>query len=119
MRRLAAWSGRLVLGLWLAWFGLLVGLVALTLRREWRRQVGAELVLPDSIASPAADSAPAVVSQGQPLQTRPEQHTDFVYSVVTHEIDLLRTGLVLFGPPGLLTVVWLRARRRRHPEAPS
>jgi|SRR5215210_4268292 len=120
MRRLATWSGRLVLGLWLAWFGLLVGLAALSLRRQWRRQVGAaELALPDSTARPAADSAPAVVSKGKRLQAPPEQHTDFVYSVVSDEVDLLKTGLVLFGPPGLLTGLWLCARHRRHPEGPT
>jgi hypothetical protein len=120
MRRLAAWSGHLVLGLWLAWFGLLVGRVALSVRRQWQSQVrAAGLVLPDSIARPPADSAPAVISKGKRLQAPPEQHTDFIYSVVSDEVGLLKTGLVLFGPPGLLTVLWLYARHRRRPEGPT
>jgi hypothetical protein len=90
MRRLAAWSGHLVLGLWLAWFGLLVGRVALSVRRQWQSQVRA-----------------------------PEQHTDLIYSVRSDEVGLLKTGLVLFGPPGLLTVLWLYARHRRQPEGPT
>jgi hypothetical protein len=120
MRRLAAWSGQLVLGSWLAWFALQVGFVVLSVRRLWQSQVrAAVLVLPHSTARPAADSAPAVVSKGKRLQAPPEQHTDLVYSVVSDEVGLLKTGLVLFGPPGLLTVLWLYARHRRHPQGPT
>jgi hypothetical protein len=120
MRPLATWSARLVLGMWLAWFGLLLGLVALSVVRQWQRQLrAAELAQPDSSGRPVADSAPAVLSRGKRLQAPPEQHTDYVYSVVSDEVDLLKTGLVLFGPPGLLTVLWLYVRRRRHPEDPT
>jgi hypothetical protein len=116
MRGLATWSGRMVLGLWLAWFGLLVGFVALSARRQWRSQVAAAVfALPDSTARPSADSAPTDVSGKQGLQSLPEQHTDVIYSVVGDEVDLLKTSLALFGPPGLLTVLWLYARHRRGP----
>jgi hypothetical protein len=115
MRPLAAWSGRRVLGLGLAWFGLLVGLLALSSRRQWQRQIrAAELAPADSIARSTPDSAPAVVSNNKRLQVPPEQHTDFVYSVVFDDVDLLKTGLLLFGPPGLLAVLWLYGRHRRH-----
>jgi hypothetical protein len=116
MRGLATWSGRMVLGLWLAWFGLLVGFVALSVRRQWRSQVAAPVfALSDSTARPSADSAPTTVSGKKGLQSPPEQHTDVIYSVVGDEVDLLKTSLVLFGPPGLLTVLWLYARHRRGP----
>jgi hypothetical protein len=69
MRPLAAWSGRRVLGLGLAWFGLLVGLLALSSRRQWQRQIrAAELAPADSIARSTPDSAPAVVSNNKRLQ---------------------------------------------------
>jgi hypothetical protein len=117
MRRLAAWSGRRVLGLGLAWFGLLVGLIALNFRGQWQRQVrAAELTRADSIARSTPDSAPAVVSNNKRLQASAEQHTDFVYSVVYDDVDLLKTGLLLFGPPGLLAVLWLHSRHRRQSE---
>jgi hypothetical protein len=120
MRALATWSGRMVLGLWLAWFGLLVGFVALSVRRQWRSQVAAAVfALPDSTARPSGDSAPTAVSGKERLQSLPEQHTDVIYSVVGDQIDLLKTSLVLFGPPGLLTVLWLYARHRRDPEGPT
>jgi hypothetical protein len=120
MRGLATWSGRMVLGLWLAWFGLLIIFVALSVRRQWQSQVAAAVfALPDSTAGPSADSAPTAVTEKKRLQSLPEQHTDVVYSVVVDDVDLLRTSLVLFGPPGLLTVLWLYARHRRDPQGPT
>jgi hypothetical protein len=120
MRGLATWSGRMVLGLWLAWFGLLIIFVALSVRRQWQSQVRAAVsAQADSSARPSADSAPTAVSEKKRLQSLPEQHTDVVYSVVGDDVDLLKTSLVLFGPPGLLTVLWLYARHRRDPEGPT
>ncbi|MFL5471088.1 MAG: hypothetical protein ACJ8AM_01910 [Gemmatimonadales bacterium] len=114
---MATWSGRLILGLWLAWFGLLAGLVAVNIWRQWRTQVAAAVyALPDSTARPSAESAPTAVGEKKRLQSLPEQHTDVVYSVVAEEVDLLKTSLALFGPPGLLTVLWWYARHRREPE---
>jgi len=120
IRGLATWSGRMVLGLWLAWFGLLIIFVALSVRRQWQSQVRAAVsAQADSSARPSADSAPTAVSEKKRLQSLPEQHTDVVYSVVGDDVDLLKTSLVLFGPPGLLTVLWLYARHRRDPEGPT
>ena len=92
MRHLAAWSPRRIQLLWLAWFGLLAGLFVLDVWRQWQRE---------KLAAP------------------PEQHTDLVYSVVADDVAVLKTVMILFGPPGILTALWLYARHRRHPEPPT
>jgi len=45
----------------------------------------------------------------------PEQHTDLVYSVVLDQRTLVKAVLLLLGPPGVLTAVWLYTRRRSEP----
>ena len=91
MRHLATWSRRRIQVLWLAWFSLLVGLVVLDVWRQWQRQ---------KVKAPA------------------EQHTDLVYSVVANDVALLKTVLIIIGPPGMLTALWLYARHRWHPGPP-
>jgi hypothetical protein len=89
MRHLANWSRGRIQVLWLAWFGLLVGFVVLDVWRQWQRQK---------------------------LEAPPEQHTDLVYSVVADDVDLFKTVLIIIGPPGLLTAIWLYARHRWQPK---
>jgi hypothetical protein len=101
--RLAAWSGQRVLALWLVWFGLLLGVEALRVQREYHRA--------PATTNPA-DSGPG--PERRRLKYLPEQHTDFVYSVVITPESSLRPALLLLGPPGLITLLWLYARRR-HP----
>jgi hypothetical protein len=110
MAPLATSTSQRILALWLAWFGLLAALVLLNVRRQWQRQ------------APAGVSAesPGVATGGSTrLKVLPQQHTDFVYSVVVDNGALLKAVLVLLGPPGLLTAVWLYARRRRQPGPPT
>ena len=92
MRHLATWSRRRIQVLWLAWFGLLVALFVLDVWRQWQRQK---------------------------LEAPPEQHTDLVYSVVADDVARLKTVLIIIGPPGLLTALWLYAGHRWHPGPPS
>jgi hypothetical protein len=94
MRGLATWSKRRIQALWLAWFGVVGCLVVVKLWRQWQRQ------------------APAPVSA-----VLPEQHTDYVYSVVIDDVLLWKTVLLLLGPPALVTVLWLYLRHgfRRGP----
>jgi hypothetical protein len=99
-------TSRGILALWLAWFGLLAALVALNLRREWQRQPSARVFAEPSGIGPG---------ESKRLKVLPEQHTDFVYSVVLARGTLLKTVFVLLGPPGVLTAVWLYARRRWEP----
>jgi hypothetical protein len=95
MRRLAAWSGRRVLALWLVWFVLLASIVALYLGSQRR------------IRAPVATRT---VSDLGPVA---EQHTDVVVSVVGNPTVLRLEALVLLlGPPGFLTALWLYARQR-------
>jgi hypothetical protein len=96
MRRLATWSNRRVQALWLAWFGLVGCLVMVKLWRQWQRQ------------------APAPVSA-----VLPEQHTDYVYSVVFDDVALLKTALLLLGPPAILTALWLYLRHGSHRGPPT
>jgi hypothetical protein len=100
---LATWTSRRILALWLAWFGLLTALAVLNVPRQWQRQA-APSVSVESLGGP--------VGVRQRLKVLPEQHTDFVYSVIVDTGALLKTFLVLLGPPGILTAVWLYARRR-------
>jgi hypothetical protein len=93
MRPLVTWSGQRVFTLWLVWFALLASAFALYIRSERSSQ-----------APVAAQRTPDV-----------EQHTDLVISVVGNPTVLrLKALLLLLGPPGLLTVLWLYARQRRH-----
>ncbi len=102
MRRLAAWSGRRVLALWLVWFALLASIVALYLGSQWRNR------------EPVATQT---VSDLQPVA---EQHTDVIVSVMGNPTVLrLEALLLLVGPPGLLTVLWLYALQRRHRTPPG
>jgi hypothetical protein len=107
VRHLATWSRRRVQVLWLAWFGLLVGVLVLDVGRQWQRQ---------KLAAPK--SAGMASSESKPLEPLPEQHTDLVYSVVADDVALWKTVLILIGPPGLLTALWLYARHRWHPGSP-
>jgi len=107
MRHLAAWSRRRIQVLWLAWLGLLVGLFVLDLGRQWQSQ------------KLAAPKSAALANGGTPFVRAPEQHTDLVYSVVADDVAVLKTVMILFGPPGILTALWLYARHRRHPEPPT
>ena len=109
MGRLATCTTRRVLALWLAWFGLLVFIVLLDVRHQWQSQVSAVV---------SAESAGVATGESKRLKVLPEQHTDFVYSVVVDNVALLKTVLVLLGPPGILTAVWLYARHRWHPGPP-
>jgi hypothetical protein len=120
MDRLATWSSRQVLALWLAWVSLLVCLGMLDVRRQWQSQApapgsGMTDSIVDSVVRMAAESAAMATGQRKRLQVLPEQHTDFVYSVVVDDIALLKTVLALLGPPGILTALWLYARHRRQP----
>ena len=121
MRRLATWSRQRVQVLWVAWFGLLVGLVVLDVRRQWHRQGPAAVsAVADSVGQSVIRVAPdSAAMASQPLQALPGQHTDFVYSVVADDVALLKTVLILIGPPGILTAVWLYARHRWHPGPPT
>jgi hypothetical protein len=108
MRHLATWSRRRIQVLWLAWFGLLAGLFVLDVWRQWQRH-----------RSAAPESA-AMANRGtKPLGALPEQHTDLVYSVVADDVALLKTVLIIIGPPGLLTVLWLYVRHRWRPRPPA
>ena len=123
MDRLATWSSRQVLALWLAWVSLLVCLGMLDVRRQWQSQApapGSEVTdsIVDSVVRMAAESAAMATGQRKRLQVLPEQHTDFVYSVVVDDIALLKTVLALLGPPGILTALWLYARHRRNRDHP-
>jgi hypothetical protein len=103
------WTSRRILALWLAWFGLLAALLLLNVRRQWHRQAAAS----------ARAESPAVASgQSKRLKGVPEQHTDFVYSVVVDNTALLEAVLLLVGPPGIPTAVWLYVRRLRRPGPP-
>jgi hypothetical protein len=110
MAPLATSTGQRILPLWLAWFGLLAALVLLNVRRQWQRQAP---------ASVSAESPGVVTGGGKRLKILPQQHTDFVYSVVLDNGTLLKAVLLLLGPPGLLTAVWLYTRRRRPPGPPT
>jgi hypothetical protein len=102
MRRLADWSGRRVLALWLVWFVLLASIVTLYLRSRWRSQ------------------SPAVTQNVSDLGPVAEQHTDVVVSVVGNPAVLrLEALLLLLGPPAFLTALWLYARHRRHRVSPG
>ena len=98
-----------ILALWLAWFGLLAALVVVNVRREWQRQ------------APARVSAESGVATGESksLKALPEQHTDFVYSVIVDNEGLLKMVLVLVGPPAILTAIWLYLRGRWEPGPPT
>jgi|1185.fasta_scaffold695207_2 hypothetical protein len=99
-----------ILALWLAWFGLLATLVVLNLHREWQRQASARV----SVESPGLGAG-----ESNRLKVLPNEHTDFVYSVVVDNEALLKTVLLLLGPPGILTAVWLYVRRRWEPGPPT
>jgi hypothetical protein len=99
-----------ILALWLAWFGLLAALAGLSVRRQWQRQPP---------ASVSAESPGVATGGSKRLKVLPQQHTDFVYSVVVDKGALLKAVLVLLGPPGILTAVWLYARRRYQPGPPT
>jgi uncharacterized membrane protein YedE/YeeE len=102
MRRLATWSGRRVLALWLVWFALLASIIALYLRSQWRSQ------------------SPVAIEQAPDLGPVAEQHTDVIVSVVGNATVLrLEAALLLLGPPGFLTVLWLYARHGRHRVPPG
>jgi hypothetical protein len=101
---------RRILALWLAWFGLLVALVVLNVRRQWQRQAS---------ASAPAESPGVATGKSKRLKVLPEQHTDFVYSVVIEKTTLVKAVLMLVGPPGILTAVWLYVRRRWEPGPPT
>jgi hypothetical protein len=95
MRRLAAWSGQRVLVLWVVWFALLASLFALYVQSQRRSQ--------------AAVAIHPVPDRG----SMSEQHTDLVFSVVGDPTVLrLEATLLVLGPPGLLTILWLYARHR-------
>ena len=108
----ATWSSQRVGALWLAWFGLLGCLLVLNVWRQWRDRA------PPAV-SEALDSAAVATGENKPLQVLPEQHTDFVYSVVVDDVAMLNWIFVLVGPPGILTAVWLYTRHRRRPGPPT
>jgi hypothetical protein len=110
MAPLATWTSRRILTLWLAWFGLLAALAGLNVRRQWQRQAP---------ASVSAESPGVVTGGSEHLKVLPQQHTDFLYSVVVDNGALLKAVLVLLGPPGILTAAWLYARRRWQPGPPT
>jgi hypothetical protein len=110
MPPLATSTSRRILTLWLAWFGLLAALVVLNVRRQWQRQAP---------ASVSAESPGVATGGSKRLKVLPQQHTDFVYSVVVDNSALLKAVLVLPGPPGFLTAVWLYVRRRWQPGPPT
>ena len=119
MGHLATWSSRRVQALWLAWFGLLVGFVVLDVWRQRQSQAPPAVSMVadsirDSVIRMAPESATTTAGQSKRLQSLPEQHTDFVYSVVLDDVALLKAVLILFGPPGILTALWLYARHRWH-----
>jgi hypothetical protein len=110
MAPLATSTSQRILALWLAWFGLLAALVLLNVRRQWQRQAPATV---------SAESPGVATGGSNRLEVLPQQHTDFVYSVVVDNRALLNAVLMLLGPPGLLTAVWLYTRRRREPGPPT
>ena len=110
MAPLDSWTSRRILAIWLAWFGLLAALVVLKVWRQWQRQATARV---------SAESPGVATGESGRLKVLPEQHTDFVYSVVVDNGALLKTVLLLLGPPGILTAVWLYARRRWEPGPPT
>ena len=123
MRHLAAWSSQLVLALWLVWFGLVLGSVGLRIQREVHRQISAASPqglesIPESLPAKTNPAASEPALQRGRLKSLPEQHTDFVYSVTPTTTGSLKAIIVLCGPPGLLTLLWLEARRR-HPQVPD
>jgi hypothetical protein len=102
MRPLATWSGQRVLTLWFVWVALLVSLFALYVRSE------------------RSSRAPVTTEDLPDLRPGVEQHTDVVISVVGNPTVLrLEAALLLLGPPGLLTLLWLYARYRRHRVPPG
>src|SRR6476620_3676631 len=103
MRHLATWSSSRVLTLWLTWFGLLLSLFVLHVRQVRRQS--------QSQAAPivSAESASMAAEPGQRRTVLPEQHTDFVYSIVLDPEALPKTLWLLVGPPGIVTAVWLYA----------
>ena len=117
MRRLAAWSGQRILAVWLGWFGLLVGLLVFQLQRQIHYDRMAVSQQPGAITDSGSHQTRMSPSRGDPprphLELLPEQHTDFVYSVVPEAGETTEAALVLLAPPGLLTALWLYARRRR------
>ncbi|HZI77242.1 MAG TPA: hypothetical protein VFD73_25030 [Gemmatimonadales bacterium] len=112
MRRLASWSLDRVVGAWLAWFGLIVAALAFDVMRHW--QTSAPAQRPESAAEPGKlDMIGAANTARQP--TVPEQHTDFVYSVVVDRMMLMKLAILVIGPPTLLTGAGLYSRRSTHP----
>lgn len=103
-------TSRRILALWLAWFGLVAALFVLDVRREWQRLASARV---------SAKSSGVGTGESKRLEVLPEQHTDFVYSVVVDNRTLLKTVLLLLAPPGTLTAVWLYVRRRWEPGPPT
>src|SRR4051812_22292117 len=103
----------------MAWFGILACVFAFKVGRQWQRAApaGVPESTPASVKSQTAEPAPTAAEHAR-LQYLPEQHTDYVYSVVPGDVTL-KDLLVLIGPPGLLTFAWVYARRRRHPRAPT
>ena len=120
MRRLTCWSLAQISLVWLAWFALIVGVLAFDLRRHWQASVEGQ-----RLASPAEalgfDTAGSASNTARPSTVRhlPEQHTDFVYSVVLDRVTILKFAILFIGPPGLLTAAWLYRRRPRHPGRPT
>ena len=113
MRRLATWSSSRILALWLTWFGLLLCLFVFHVRHVRRHSQSQ----PSPIAS--AESASVAAEPGQRLTVLPAQHTDFVYSIVLDTETLLKTLLLLVGPPGIVTAGWLYARKHWYPGSSS
>ena len=112
MRRLASWSLDRVVGAWLAWFGLIVAALAFDVMRHW--QTSAPAQRPVSAAEPGKlDTVGAAKTAREP--TVPEQHTDFVYSIVVDRMMLLKLAILVIGPPTLLTALWLYSHRSMHP----
>ena len=112
MRRLASWSSYQVLRVWLAWCGLVVVLLAFNFIRYLQMSGRAERPQSsaESLVLDTSGSAPNSAIH-QRLKYLPEQHTDFVYSVVIDRMLLLKFSILLIGPPALLTAAWLYARR--------
>jgi hypothetical protein len=109
MAPLATSNSQRILALWLAWFGLLAALVLIDVRRQRQSQA------PGTVSA----QSPGVPTGGSNrLKVLPQQHTDFVYSVVVDNGTMVKAALLLLGPPVLLTAVWLYARRRSQPRPP-
>jgi hypothetical protein len=115
-----SWSLATISLVWLAWFALIVGVLAFNVRRQWQASVRGK-----TPASPAEalgfDTAGAASNTARPPAVKylPEQHTDFVYSVVLDRVTILKFAVLFIGPPGLLTAAWLYGRRNRHPGRPT